>query len=292
LGGTIMALPGLVRANNLNDVVDREKVWDNLGLNISADFTIPSSFEVEAAQYIAAVEAADGQVLEQSIRFAINNFVVGCKTDGIWIAMKASCILAGARTRLGALTPLTGTAPISFNFVDSDYNRKTGLKGNGTTKYLDSNRSGSEDPQDSRHLYTYRTASETQNATRIAAGAGNSGNATGMGVSNTTVFWQSASVASSFVINNSEIGSFGVSRSSGTEMSYIRGTLLGSFSRNSGNPVAENYFIYARSVTGTSAPNAHSDARQAFYSIGESLDLVLLGARVTTLITAIGAAIP
>jgi hypothetical protein len=29
-----MTLPGLVAANNLSDVVDREKVWDNLGLNI------------------------------------------------------------------------------------------------------------------------------------------------------------------------------------------------------------------------------------------------------------------
>jgi hypothetical protein len=37
-----MALPGLVAANNLSDVVDREKAWDNLGLNMSADyFTLP-----------------------------------------------------------------------------------------------------------------------------------------------------------------------------------------------------------------------------------------------------------
>jgi hypothetical protein len=35
-----------------------------------------------------------------------------------------------------------------------------------------------------------------------------------------------------------------------------------------------------------------SDARLAFYSIGESLDLALLDARVTALITAFGVAIP
>jgi hypothetical protein len=35
----------------------------------------------------------------------------------------------------------------------------------------------------------------------------------------------------------------------------------------------------------------YSDARLAFYSIGESLDLALLDARVTTLIQAIDAAI-
>jgi hypothetical protein len=35
-----------------------------------------------------------------------------------------------------------------------------------------------------------------------------------------------------------------------------------------------------------------SDARIAFYSIGEALDLALLDARVSTLMTDIGAAIP
>jgi len=35
-----------------------------------------------------------------------------------------------------------------------------------------------------------------------------------------------------------------------------------------------------------------SDARLAFYSIGESLDLAALDTRVSNLITAIGAAIP
>jgi hypothetical protein len=36
----------------------------------------------------------------------------------------------------------------------------------------------------------------------------------------------------------------------------------------------------------------YSNARLAFYSIGESLDLALLDARVTALITAFGVAIP
>lgn len=40
------------------------------------------------------------------------------------------------------------------------------------------------------------------------------------------------------------------------------------------------------------APGARANARLAFYSIGESLDLALLDARVTALITAFGVAIP
>jgi len=47
--------------------------------------------------------------------------------------------------------------------------------------------------------------------------------------------------------------------------------------------------VYARGTVGS--PQALADARIAFYSIGESLDLALLDARVSNLITTIGRAI-
>ena len=97
------------------------------------------NYDTNASTYIDAVEVADGQALETATRYAINDFVIGCKNDGIWNAIKASCILSGARTLAGALIPLVGTAPTNFNFVSGDYNRKTGLVGNGTNKYLNSN---------------------------------------------------------------------------------------------------------------------------------------------------------
>jgi hypothetical protein len=75
-----------------------------------------AALDSDAAAYIAAVEAADGQSLEVDVKTAINNFIVGCKADGIWTALKASCILSGARTLSGALVPLVGTAPTNFNF--------------------------------------------------------------------------------------------------------------------------------------------------------------------------------
>ena len=66
------------------------------------------SFDSDASTYIDAVETTDGQVLETGVRIAINEFVLGCKQDEIWDAIKASCILAGARTLDGALVPLVG----------------------------------------------------------------------------------------------------------------------------------------------------------------------------------------
>lgn len=52
--------------------------------------TVGVTYDVDAQAYITAVDAADGQALETGVRDAINAFVVGCKADGIWAAIKAS----------------------------------------------------------------------------------------------------------------------------------------------------------------------------------------------------------
>jgi hypothetical protein len=82
-----------------------------------SDDSIISGLDADAATYIAAVETEDAQALESAVKTAINDFVVGCKADGIWDAIKSSCIMAGARTLSGALVPLKGTGPTNFNFV-------------------------------------------------------------------------------------------------------------------------------------------------------------------------------
>ncbi len=126
-------------------------------------FAAAAGYDTDAQAYITAVEAADGQALETGVRDAINAFVVGCKADGIWTAIKASCILAGARTLSGALVPLVGTAPTNNDFVTADYDRKTGLKGNGTKNLL-SNYTLLASNSTNTHLSVFPTASLTTNS--------------------------------------------------------------------------------------------------------------------------------
>jgi len=83
---------------------------------------------------------------------AIDAFIVGCKDDAIWDAIKACCIMAAWDGLSGCLVPLKGTAPTNNNFVSGDYDRETGLVGDGATKYLDSNRASNDDPQNNAHL--------------------------------------------------------------------------------------------------------------------------------------------
>jgi hypothetical protein len=239
--------------------------------------------DAEADAYIAAVEAADGQALEPGVKFAIKNFVLCCKDDGIWDAIKASCILAGARTLAGALVPLTGAAPSNVGpFVSGDYNRKTGLVGDGSTKYLDSNRNNNADPQDSNHNAVYATSLVAPSQLLAVGTIGNNANniSTG-GTRNRSSTFTSASPQAGFI---------GVSRSSSASYSYKDSNGAVSIAVSSSTPFSGNLFVFARNLGGSI--DSYSASRLAFYSIGESLDLALLDARVTDLINAFAAAIP
>jgi hypothetical protein len=252
----------------------------------------------DAEAYIAAVEAADEAespgvgALETATKVAIHSFVKGCKNDGIWPAIKASCILAGARTLTGALVPLVGTAPTNNNFVSGDYNRETGLAGNGSTKYLNSNRNNNADPQDSKHLAIYKSSNPTVGGGLIGTSIVANGTswifeaAPGEPASSDTYRVNSSP---SILLGNSiypDIGFIGVSRFSSATSQRRYSGVTNSDSSTSQAPDATTVDVFKAATT------QYTNARLAFYSIGESLDLALLDARVTTLINAFAAAIP
>jgi hypothetical protein len=233
--------------------------------------------DAEADTYIAAVEAADGQALESGVKFAIKNFVLCCKDDGIWTAIKASCILAGARTLAGALVPLVGTAPTNNNFASGDYNRKTGLL-SSAAKSLDTNRNNNTDPQNSKHIACYASTIQATICGYLATTFGTGFSSLNVGVSN--------------------VISANINCNSGAANTFIAAGFIG------GNRPASNVQqVRSGSVTVQNATSSQSPrnsnlilgtntARYAFYSIGESLNLALLDARVTDLINAFAAAIP
>jgi hypothetical protein len=242
-----------------------------------------------AVAYIAAVEAADGQPLEDGVKSAINSFILGCKADGIWTAIKASCILAGARTLSGALVPLVGTAPTNNNFVSGDYNRETGLVGDGSTKYLDSNRNNNADPQDNQHMCVYPTAVNAIDVDRVYMG-------TGFTATGSTYFFtrtvdavarNRSATANTGLTRGAANALIGLGRNTSASFTYQQSGSSSSVTRTSETPADGNVFVYQ-----SNGYASFSNARLAFYSIGESLNLALLDARVTTLINAIAAAIP
>ena len=237
-------------------------------------------FDTDAQAYITAVETADGAALEGGVKTAINNFVVGCKADGIWSAIKASCILAGARTLSGALVPLVGIAPTNFNFVSGDYNRKTGLVGNGTNKHLNSNRSMQSDPVNNQHVSVYLS---TYAANTWLGGNTNLSPLFYTDVESSGLYCGTSNSRVSIVTNTT--GFVGVSRNSDAAFFARKAAATNSStSVYTSKTMAANYPVFAY-WNGTNF-GSYTSARLAFYSIGESLDLALLDARVTALINA------
>ena len=244
------------------------------------------AFDPDAAAYIAAVEAADEQELEPGVKQAIDGFVTGCKSDGIWDAIKASCILAGARTLNGCLVPLTGPAPTNFNFVSADYDRVTGLKGDGSTKYLNSNRLDNDDPQNNFHLSVYLTSKGSANRCLIGTSLATGGslifhrsNGNLLPPNRIDVYTDFGLMPESGLLANSRSDAF-------TYTAYNNG-VSENISGESQSPIGESVAVFRPGVT----ENQYSNGRLSFYSIGEAVDLAALDARVTTLMTEIEAAL-
>lgn len=249
--------------------------------------------DADADDYIRRVEAADGAVLDLKFRNAIGNFVIGCKADGIWTAIKAACFLAGPATLSGALIPLVGTAPTNVNFVSGDYNRVTGLVGNGSTKYLNSNRAGNADPQNNNHVSVWVS-------TNSGTGSFVSVRFAGTGIGDTSISptgaanWPLRSRLSAF--NTPEQGTR--STASVTGMVAISRAASGSFvsrlsaanetiTSASAAAGSETYGIFARRRSDTGTIDSYTSSRLAWYSIGENLNLALLNTRLTTYMAAI-----
>jgi hypothetical protein len=257
----------------------------------------PSGYDPDAQAYITAVEAADGKSLETAVKDAINAFVVGCKSDGIWAAIKASCILAGAQTLAGALVPLAGAAPTNYNnqLTSSDYDRKTGLKGAGGTKCLNTNRPENADPQNNNHLAVYASVVNTAAALGCYIGGGSTtGSLTEIINAPNNLVLRSRNVNGAFTLGsapaNGTSAFIGISRSTSTGFSSRIAGVDRTHTQASTTTTNVNMFVFARNLS--TGPTAVGDARIAFYSIGESVNLALLDARVSTLMSALAAAIP
>lgn len=233
-----------------------------------------SGFEPETNVYLARIVAAGSSISSNNLG-AVNTFVAGCKTDGIWTAIKASCLLAGADTLAGALVPLVGPAPTNNNFVSGDYSRTTGLLG-GTARRLNTNRANNADPQDNCHAAVWVT--NTGTGTSVGIIGSNANTAIAQRLIFRTVHACNDISGQGYT---PAVGLIGISRPS--SVNYIRRVsntnttvAVASTGTNSANVA-----VFARDTAGASVWGG----RAAFYSLGENLNLALLDARLATLMS-------
>lgn len=256
----------------------------------------------EAINYINAVEAADNAKLEPAVKLAITQFIIGCKTDGIWNAIKASCILMGARTLSGALVPLVGSSPTNVNFVSGDYSRYEGLLGNGVNKYLNSNRNVNADSITNHHCAVYcRTPNNTTVFNAISGtgammgGRNPGGNSIGskrLALSNSLsrCNFQTASApitdteisTGNYTMNTYMLAGIARNRDNLYE-SRCNNQTSGASMSISASLASVNHFIFGFNEAGSPNAGLYYNNRIAFYSIGQYLNLANLDTRVTIL---------
>lgn len=269
--------------------VYQSNVWVETSVALREKFI---TIDPDVINYVTAVETADGAPLEQDVVTAYEAFILGCKIDGIWDSIKASCILAGARTLAGAIIPLAGIAPVNVGFASSAYNRKTGLKG-GTpiSGRLSANRVNNADPTSSKHLAVFITESPARDGTGLIIGHGEGAYRTNLVTTATDVRFHinSASSLTSNVLSDASpvLGLFAASRNSSSTISAVLNGAAYTFTNTALSAGSE-----ASSVLNRNDGGRNSNARISFYSIGESIDLAKLDNRVTKLMTTLSTVIP
>jgi hypothetical protein len=249
----------------------------------------------DAAAYVAAVETADVQALEYDVKAAIDALFVGLKADGEWNAFGVLHCLAGPRTLAGLAVPMKGAAPTLVNFVSGDINRKTGLVGNGSTKYVNHNRNTNADGQDDQQMWSYLTNPITDNgSTQAVMGVGLSQNGTSHigrtnGASNYFSRSRSSSTGTSIAIG-SGIGLVGMSRNNSASYDLHADGVTQTNTITSQPPFSANIFSFGRNSSGLISP---SNQRESFVGIGAAwTNPANIEARIDTYMAAISAAIP
>jgi len=240
------------------------------------------AFSPEATDYFARITTA-GSSITTANKNAVNAFIVGCKADGIWTAIKASCLLAGPDDLTGALVPLVGAAPTNIGpFVGGDYSRATGLLGDGVSKRIDANRNNNADAQNDRHMAFWATTINSSGERAYAGGAITTGGSRFRLVSGTNNMSIFISSANSQTINSHAVGFTGATRTAASTTSYRNnGTTI------AGTAVSDTPSDETQTVIGVTGNATQCNGRIAFYSFGESLDLALLDARLATYISSL-----
>jgi hypothetical protein len=248
--------------------------------------------DADARAYLAAVRIADGSNLEPAVAKAISDFVVGTKADGTWSLITASCILMGAKTLNGALVPLKGPTPTGINLAAGDYNRETGIKGNGVDKAINTNRAGNADGQNSLHFAVYISEAHTgaANGAYIASGNLNQTSASGLfrggGLGSHTYRIRGQSIANA----TTPPGAFAGVRVDSTTAVLYGDSAATNTSATSVTAAATNWWVLGNNSTGTTN-QFPCDGRVAFYSVGAAISSNSLLTRIATLYAAIGAAL-
>jgi hypothetical protein len=249
-----------------------------------------AQFSAEAANYFSRLAVA-GDTTHYAYRQPLANYIDSLVTLGgaYWDTMKSAASFVGVGIQ-GITVPLRDGMPVitENNFVAGDLNQVTGLKGDGSLKYLDT--------QIVESVHSQNNVSTSVYVTELYLPGGGTPYSYSA-ISDGTDAVQITTIVSKFYnrcvgftndiivapANNSLIG---VSRSIGTEFKNYAGGLE---QTNVANSSPFSGTATGKLFTNINASSSFSSPRLATYHLGPALDLATLEALQDTLITEIAA---
>jgi len=259
-------------------------------------FYPPSGVTYDAdAQAMFNKRAAFGDEPTEAYKAVISDYVEEIKSvSGLWDSIIQLVVMAGATTISGACQSIKGNNLTPINMVNGDVGIKTGVKGNGTNKYLQTGYSGnpSGTGRDNFHAYGHFTEAVTKTAGSWAL-FGSGGTAAGrrLIVQNADLgetAWR-LNGSNATTITSLSAGDHAFSRgSSSSYTSLIAGTLT---THTDASVVASNgpHYILARGPNTGSTPDLLSNARVLIWALGANVNLADYETPRANLITALNA---
>ncbi len=267
---------------------------------------LSQSLDADTRAWQAAVIDNGGSVSQSWVR-SVDQFVRGCKADGIWDSLLDVGLLCGADNLSGALVKLKTPSGVSRilvnnNFVSGDYTATgaaAGLLGNGTSKYLNIGTTPAQaGPSDSVAFGVYGSSLNAGAGSRGQIGAGGSSSVglVSMDFAGASSAARALAQTTSFPATAATTFTSGFLVGSSTSNTDIRifsnGAQSGATSTGSraGSMSTVSMFVFAYSSN--AVPVAYASSRLSFYFAGSGLSasqVTALSNRVNALMATIGA---
>ena len=241
------------------------------------------TYEVAAENYFARLVTA-GDTTHTAYKTPITNYFTGLFQNNLWDKLESSALFVGVGIQ-GVTVPLKSTMPTltNNNFVAGDLNTLTGLKGDASTKYLDTGALDNSTSQNDASLSVWVTDNvPLDNAYWI----GSQRLAQRSAINNTAVKFSARTTSSSQVNPSPDLvdGFIGQTRTVGTDFDWFINTNSGNFVKASTTAFGQGISVFAQG-----AGSGKNASRIATYHYGPALNLATLEGLQDTLLSEIAA---
>ena len=239
----------------------------------TADLTVGSGVDVDAAAFFARVTAAGG-TLTTTEQNAVNTLVVSMKANGTWTKMKAIYPMVGGGQANPAASCAQNLKSASFTgtFTSGITFANTGIKGNGTSSYMDTGINLSIDlNQNNSHACVYSRSNNQGLFSSFGAYNGTNFNALFIYIYlvGSTYFNIFSNGGNNNLSTTSSLGMRILNRINSTTVNYFTNLSKQTATINSTTGSNLNLFLLANNVSGVA--NQFDIKENAFFSFGDSL---------------------